>query len=74
MCSIERASKAFLLTKEARFLDSAEDIARRLALAAKDDHIADLERVRSEIVMFVKQGRRALRAALPGGRDRWPIS
>ncbi len=64
-CAIafERASKAFLLTNEARFLVSAEEIARRLAEAAKDDKIADLERVRSEVTMFIKQGRRAMRAA-----------
>lgn len=61
-CAIafERASKAFLLTKEPRFLDSAEEIARRLTLAARDDDIADLERVRSEVTMFVSQGRRAV--------------
>ena len=64
-CAIafERASKAFLLTKEARFLDSAEEIANRLEWAAGDGRIADLERVRSEISMFVKQGRRSLRGA-----------
>ena len=63
-CAIafERASKAFLLTRDERFLDSAEEIARRLAEAAKDDKIADLERVRSEVVMFVRQGRRAMAA------------
>jgi hypothetical protein len=61
--AFERASKAFLLTKEARFLDSAEAIAQRIAKAAKSDQIADLERVRGEVSMFVKQGRRALKAA-----------
>jgi hypothetical protein len=61
-CAIafERASKAFLLTNEPRFLDSAEEIARRLERAARNDDIADLERVRSEIAMFVKQGRRVV--------------
>lgn len=64
-CAIafERASKAFLLTNEPRFLDSAEQIAARLALAARDDDVADLERVRGEIAMFVKQGRRSLAGA-----------
>ena len=64
-CAIafERASKAFLLTREARFLDSAEEIGRRLEAASRNDQIADLERVRSEVLMFVRQGRRALRPA-----------
>jgi hypothetical protein len=64
-CAIafERASKAFLLTKEPRFLNSAEEIGRRLERAARGDDIADLERVRGEISMFVSQGRRAVRAA-----------
>ena len=61
--AFERASKAFLLTNEPRFLDSAEMIERRLADAARDDDIADLERVRSEVAMFVKQGRRTALAA-----------
>ena len=64
-CAIafERASKAFLLTRESRFLDHAEVIAGRLERAVQADHIADLERVRSEITMFVKLGRKALGAA-----------
>jgi hypothetical protein len=60
--AFERASKAFLLTKEARFLNSAEEIAGRLQQAVQGDHVADLERVRDEVVMFVKQGRRSIRA------------
>jgi hypothetical protein len=61
-CAIafERASKGFLLTAEPRFLDAAEEISRRLAEAAHGDKIADLERVRSDVEMFVRQGRRAL--------------
>lgn len=61
-CAIafERASKAFLLTSEARFLDSVEEISRRLQLAARDDDIADLERLRNEVALFLKQGRRAV--------------
>jgi hypothetical protein len=58
--AFERASKAFLLTKESRFLDSAEEIARRLEESARGDQVADLARVRDEILMFVKQGRRSL--------------
>ena len=64
-CAIafERASKAFLLTKQPRFLDRAEEIGCRLKRAVRDDDIADLERVRGEVAMFVSQGRRAVRAA-----------
>ena len=64
-CAIafERASKAFLLTGEARFLDAADGIVQRLRDAARKDGIDDLERVRTEIEMFAKQGRRALRDA-----------
>ena len=58
--AFERASKAFLLTKEPRFLDSVEEIGQRLERAARDDDIADLQRVRSELTMFVSQGRRAV--------------
>lgn len=61
--AFERASKAFLLTMEPRFLDRADEIAERLARAARDDDIADLERVRSEVAIFVRQGRRAIAAA-----------
>lgn len=62
-CAIafERASKAFLLTKEARFLDSAEEIGRRLSDIPRT--VADLGRVRDEITIFVQQGRRAMRNA-----------
>lgn len=61
--AFERASKAFLLTREERFLDNAEEIARRLKAAARDDGIDDLKRVQAEIAMFVKLGRRAVRTA-----------
>ncbi len=61
--AFERASKAFLLTNEPRFLDRAEEIAGRLQSAAGEDDVADLERVRNEVVMFIKQGRRSLRAS-----------
>lgn len=58
--AFERASKAFLLTGAARFLDAAEEIGRRLAAEARGDKITDLDRVREEVTMFVRQGRRAL--------------
>ncbi len=50
--AFERASKAFLLTSEPRFLDSAEKIAGGLASAARDDDIADLECARTEVAML----------------------
>lgn len=60
--ALERANKAFLLTNDSRFLDAAEEIKSRLD-QVKDGHkIADLERLRSEISVFVRQGRKALNA------------
>jgi hypothetical protein len=69
-CAIafERAAKAFLLTGEPRFIDAAEEIGRRLTVAAQGDKIADLERVRGEVNMFVRQGRRAIPGGQPDGR------
>jgi len=60
--ALERASKAFLLTGDSRFLDSAELVAQKLG-DAHSDTIADLERVKSECALFVNQGRRAHAAA-----------
>jgi hypothetical protein len=60
--AFERANKAFLLTREERFLVHAEEIAQRLKGAAAGDHVDDLERLRSEVTVFVRHGRRALRA------------
>lgn len=59
--AFERANKAFLLTKEARFLDSAEKIAARVASSTAGDNLADLERLRGEIKVLVRQGRRSMR-------------
>jgi len=61
-CAIafERANKAFLLTREDRFLDKAEEIKRRLDGMGNIEAIADLERLKSEITTFIQQGRRAL--------------
>jgi hypothetical protein len=61
-CAIafERANKAFLLTREDRFLDKAEEIKRRLDGVGNIESIADLERLKSEITTFIQQGRRAL--------------
>ena len=58
--AFERASKAFLLTGESAYLDHVEEIGRRLAADARGDSIADLDRVREEVTMFAKLGRRAL--------------
>ncbi len=58
--ALERATKPFLLTKEARYLDSVEQIAARLERAGAGDDIDELERLRSEAMMFVRQGRQAL--------------
>ncbi len=59
--AFERANKVFLLTSEARFLDKAEQIRERLENVGEENAIADLERLRGEIAMFVHQGRQALR-------------
>lgn len=59
--AFERANKAFLLTKEPRFLDSALRIAGRVASSSADDNVDDLKRLGSEINIFVLQGRRSLR-------------
>ena len=58
--AFERANKAFLLTGEERFLTGAEDIARRLAATEPSSDIDDLVRLKGEIQMFVRQGRRAI--------------
>lgn len=58
--ALERASKAFLLTNDQRMIDKAERIGERLAEAGANDTIADLERLRSEVAMFVRQGRAAI--------------
>lgn len=60
--ALERASKAFLLTSDAALIDKAEVIAERLEAASADDSIADLERLRAEVSMFVRQARAALAA------------
>jgi hypothetical protein len=62
-CAIafERTVKGFLLTRDTRFLDKAEQIKRRLDQVRDGHEIADLERLRNEIRVFLQQGRRALR-------------
>ncbi len=61
--ALERASKAFLLTSDAGLIEKAEVIAERLEAAGADNSIADLERLRAEVSMFVRQGRAALAGA-----------
>ena len=58
--AFERANKAFLLTSDSRFLDTAEQIKARLDEVQDRHLIADLERLRNEISIFVRQGRKAL--------------
>ena len=59
--ALERASKGFFVTEEALFLDSAEEIAQRSRMPRKTTKSPAGNR-RSEARMFVKQGRRSLRA------------
>lgn len=61
--ALERATKAFLLTGDATILDKAEAIGARLDAAGANDSIADLERLRGELAMFVRLGRAALAPA-----------
>jgi hypothetical protein len=61
--ALERASKAFLLTSDATLIDKAEVIAERLEAAGAVDGVADLDRLRAEVSMFVRQGRAALAGA-----------
>ena len=58
--ALERASKAFLLTSDERMIEKAERIGERLDDAGANDSIADLERLRSEVAMFIRQGRAAM--------------
>jgi hypothetical protein len=64
--ALERANKAFLLTSDGSLIDKAEQIAERLQGAGANESIADLERLRAEISMFVRQGRAALAGAGAG--------
>ena len=62
--ALERASKAFLLTSDERMIERAERINERLGAAGANDTIADLERLRAEVSMFVRIP--PVGAALPG--------
>lgn len=58
--ALERANKGFLLTSDAGIIGKAEQIGLRIEAAGANDSIADLERLRGEVAMFVSQGRKAL--------------
>ena len=59
--AFERANKGFLLSGEEHFIESAETILDQLDGVDTGSEIADLERLRSEIRMFIRQAKRALR-------------
>lgn len=63
-CAIafERASKAFLMTGDARYIGAARAIEARLAAAIGAHNIDDLERVRGEVALFIEAARRACRS------------
>ena len=61
--AFERATKSFLLTGDTALLDKAEHILERLKASAPESGIADLQRLRDEVAMFVRQGRQC--AATP---------
>lgn len=60
--ALERASKSFLLTGRPAILDKAEQVRTRLRTAMAGAPIADLERLKSELSMFIRLGRAAAAA------------
>ena len=60
--ALERASRAFLLTSDPDVLGKAEEIGRRLN-GAGADALPDLQRLKHELGMFIRQGKSALMAA-----------
>jgi len=61
--ALERAYKAFLITGDAEILAKAEEIGSRITAAGDNGTIADLERLRGDLAMFLRQARAALDAA-----------
>jgi hypothetical protein len=57
--AFERASKAFLMTGDARYIAAAQAIESRLAAAIGAHNIDDLERVRGEVALFIEAAHRA---------------
>jgi hypothetical protein len=58
--ALERAIKAFLLTGDERVLDKVEEVRQKLDGSGDNGSIADLDRLRGELTMFLAQGRAAL--------------
>jgi hypothetical protein len=61
--AFERANKGFLLSGTRRFIDAADTILLRLAEVAEEQGINDIERLRSEIKIFIHQARAAAATA-----------
>ena len=61
--ALERAMRAFLLTSDPAILNKAEAIGERLIECDEGEAIADLERLRSELKLFLALGQSALRLA-----------
>lgn len=61
--ALERASKAFLLTGEDSLLGKAQQVEARIDGAGANETIADLERLRAELKMFLRLGNAALAAS-----------
>jgi len=59
--AFERANKGFLITGEKSFVDAAARIQKRLDAVKEGTSINDLERLRTEISVFIRQARRVLR-------------
>lgn len=58
--AFELALKAFLISGEERFIENAELLLERLGPPDNDGTYSDLERLRQDIGIFVRQARRAL--------------
>lgn len=61
--ALERANKAFLLTGEDSLLGKAQQVEARIDGAGANETIADLERLRAELKMFLRLGNAALAAS-----------
>ena len=70
--ALERATKAFLLSGEKRFIAAARTIFARLDGPGSVLGIGDLNRIRSEADVFIRQAEAAVLAAETGGRRAKP--
>lgn len=68
--ALEKVTKAFLLSGEARFIDNAKQIFDRLTKAPALDVVNDLIRVRSEANLFIRQAEAAMEATRPRSKKR----